>query len=148
MKISNSNRKEFAQLLSTTVDVADDEATLNETLDKLSLNDLERLKAYLSGNMSISLFFMLRFIVIYSFLGGLLVYFVYSYQGNTKIIAIAFGLLLGILIERILLIVQVPLLTHSILTHRRRKYDRIVQVIETILKKRYLKELQNAIIDF
>lgn len=64
------------------------------------------------------------------------------------IIAFTIGILLGILLEGLLIIVKVPFLSHSILTYRRRRYDRIVQVIEVILKKRYLKELKSAIIDF
>ncbi|MBC2172643.1 hypothetical protein [Listeria booriae] len=148
MKISRSNRKRFSQLLSTVVDVADDEVTLNITLEELSLTDLEQLKAYLSGSMSTNLIHILKFIIIYSFFGSSLVYLVYIYQTNTMMIAFTIGILLGILLEGLLIILKVPFLSHSILTYRRRKYDRIVQVIEVILKKRYLKELKSAIIDF
>ncbi|MBC2262996.1 hypothetical protein HCB37_00570 [Listeria booriae] len=148
MKISRSNRKRFSQLLSTAVDVADDEVTLNTTLEELSLTDLEQLKAYLSGSMSTNLIHILKFIIIYSFFGSSLVYLVYIYQANTMIIAFTIGILLGILLEGLLIILKVPFLSHSILTYRRRRYDRIVQLIEVILKKKYLKELKSAIIDF
>ncbi|MBC1501801.1 hypothetical protein HB943_14460 [Listeria weihenstephanensis] len=148
MKISNSDRKRFSKLVSTIVEDADDDVTLNRALNKLALDDLERLKTYLSGSMSINPFYLLRFIVIYSFLGGLIIYFVYIYQTNAMVLSFAIGLSIGVLIEGILTIVKVPLLTHSIVTYRRRKYDRIVQVIEMILKKRYLKELKNAVIGF
>ncbi|MBC6315319.1 hypothetical protein [Listeria grandensis] len=148
MKILKSDLQKFSQLIEIISEDGDNEIKLQESLSKLTIEDLERLKSYLSGTRSLTPYSAFFLILSNSFLGSLAVYLVFMYQTNPLILFIAPCIVLAILLEFFLVIVKVPLPAHLILTHRRRKYDRIVQVIETILKKRYLKELQNAILDF
>ncbi|MBC6307993.1 hypothetical protein HCJ66_00370 [Listeria sp. FSL L7-1582] len=148
MKIPKSDLQRFSHLIEIICEDGDNEIKLQENLRKLTIEDLERLKSYLSGTRSLTPYNAFFPILSNSFLGGLAVYLVFMYQTNPLILLIAPCIVLAMLLEIFLVIVKVPLPSHSILTHRRRKYDRIVQVIEVILKKRYLKELQNAVIDF
>ncbi|AQY51155.1 hypothetical protein PWEIH_12215 [Listeria weihenstephanensis FSL R9-0317] len=148
MKISKSEHVKFSQLFSNIEAYANDEKNLNQTLNALSLENLEHLKAYLSGTIYLTPYHHIKSIIMCSFVGTPIIYFLFLHQANIFFSFIALLILLFIEIKLFHIAYKPPVHTHVILAHRRRKYDRIVQVIETILKKRYLKELQNAIIGF
>ncbi|KGL45293.1 hypothetical protein DUK53_01480 [Listeria sp. SHR_NRA_18] len=148
MKISKSEHMKFSQQFSIIEKHADDENMLTEVLEEMPLEDLEHLRAYLSGTMSLTPYSHIKSIFMYSFVGMSVIYLIFLYQTNTWLSFTAIILLLVVEFRLFQVAYSPPVNTHVILAHRRRKYDRIVQVIETILKKRYLKELQNAVINF
>ncbi|EUJ26062.1 hypothetical protein [Listeria cornellensis] len=144
MKISKSEHMKFSQLFSTIEKHADDENMLNQALKEIPLEDLEHLKAYLSGTMSLTPYSHIKSIFMYSFVGMSVIYLIFLYQTNTLLSFTAIILLLVVEFRLFQVAYSSPIHTHVVLAHRRQKYDRIVQVIETILKKRYLKELKKC----
>lgn len=144
MIIIKNDLEPFSKLLSTVKEQADDITTLNETLDSLSLEELERTKAYFSGTGTRISFYQLRTIIIGSFIVGMMIFILNMFQEHFFVAVIAVIFLLVCVIELFRTAFTFPIRTNLALAYARGKYDRVVNLIDIILAERYAEVRKNS----
>lgn len=141
--ISKKDLDPFSKLISTLTEKADDIIALNEALDSLSLEELERSKAYFSGTGKRTSFQQLRTIIIGSYTAGMMIFFLTMFQEYFFVAVIAVLFLLICFIELARPVFTLPVKPNLALAYARGKYDRIVGLIDVILIERYTEIRKN-----
>ncbi|MBC2262997.1 hypothetical protein HCB37_00575 [Listeria booriae] len=149
MKTPKTELDNFTKLLTGLIKQSDDVEALCYALNRLTLEELEKVKTYLSGSATSVISIRQREIVIGTFLSGMLIFLFNMYQSN--LIVFFFWVLFSVtcVLEFLcLLLAKKPIYKHISLAFDRTKYDRIVAIIDIILNKRYENELQKTIEKF
>ncbi|MBC2325280.1 hypothetical protein [Listeria booriae] len=149
MKTPKTELDNFTKLLTGLIKQSDDVEALCYALNRLTLEELEKVKTYLSGSATSVISIRQREIVIGTFLSGMLILLFNMYQSN--LIVFFFWVLFSVIcvLEFLrLLLAKKPIHKHISLAFDRTKYDRIVSIIDIILNKRYENELQKTIEKF
>ncbi|MBC1812492.1 hypothetical protein HCA60_08370 [Listeria booriae] len=137
MRISQKNSNSFSQLISTIAEKADDIEILNEALDSLSIEELERTKAYFSGTGTRTSFYQLRSIVMGSFIAGMMIFLLNMFQEYFFVAVISVTFLAVCASHLFIIALTFPVMLNVRLAYVRGKYDRIVSLIDIILTERY-----------
>ncbi|MBC1401683.1 hypothetical protein [Listeria booriae] len=137
MRISQKNSNSFAQLISTIAEKADNIEILNEALDSLSIEELERTKAYFAGTGTRTSFYQLRSIVMGSFIAGMMIFLLNMFQGYFFVAVISVTFLAVCVSHLFIIALTLPIMLNVRLAYARGKYDRIVSLIDIILTERY-----------
>ncbi|EUJ26058.1 hypothetical protein [Listeria cornellensis] len=137
MIITKKDLEPFSKIISTVMEQADDITVLNATLDSLTLEELERTKAYFSGTGKRTSFQQLRTIVIGSFIAGMMIFLLNMFQDYFFVAVIAVAFLLICVIELVRPLFTSPVRPNLALAYVRGKYDRVVNLIDIILAERY-----------
>ncbi|MBC2193709.1 hypothetical protein HCB37_00580 [Listeria booriae] len=137
MRISQKNSNSFSQLISTIAEKADDIEILNEALDSLSIEELERTKAYFSGTGTRTSFYQLRSIVMGSFIAGMMIFLLNMFQEYFFVAVISVTFLAVCASHLFIIALTFPVMLNVRLAYARGKYDRIVSLIDIILTERY-----------
>ncbi|MBC1357662.1 hypothetical protein [Listeria booriae] len=137
MRISQKNSNSFAQLISTIAEKADNIEILNEALDSLSIEELERTKAYFAGTGTRTSFYQLRSIVMGSFIAGMMIFLLNMFQGYFFVAVISVTFLAVCVSHLFIIALTFPVMLNVRLAYARGKYDRIVSLIDIILTERY-----------
>ncbi|MBC2165922.1 hypothetical protein HCB26_05010 [Listeria booriae] len=149
MKIPKIELENFSNLVTGLIEQSDNIEALCYALNRLTLEELERVKTYFSGSATRVLAVRQREIVMGTFLSGMLIFLFNMYQSN--LIVFFFWVLFSVtcVLEFLrLLIAKKPIHKHISLAFDRTKYDRIVSITDIILSKRYENELQKTIEKF
>ncbi|EUJ46453.1 hypothetical protein [Listeria riparia] len=149
MKTPKTELDNFTKLLTGLIKQSDDVETLCYALNRLTLEELEKVKTYLSGSATSVISIRQREIVMGTFLSGMLIFLFNMYQSN--LIVFFFWILFSVtcVLEFLrLLLAKKPIHRHISLAFDRTKYERIVSIIDIILNKRYENELQKTIEKF
>lgn len=149
MKTPKTELDNFTKLLTGLIKQSDDVEALCYALNRLTLEELEKVKTYLSGSATSVISIRQREIVMGTFLSGMLIFLFNMYQSN--LIVFFFWVLFSVtcVLEFLrLLLAKKPIHRHISLAFDRTKYDRIVSIIDIILNKRYENELQKTIEKF
>ncbi|MBC2256919.1 hypothetical protein [Listeria booriae] len=149
MKTPKTELDNFTKLLTGLIKQSDDVEALCYALNRLTLEELEKVKTYLSGSATSVIAIRQREIVMGTFLSGMLIFLFNMYQSN--LIVFFFWVLFSVIcvLEFLrLLLAKKPIHKHISLAFDRTKYDRIVAIIDIILNKRYENELQKTIEKF
>ncbi|KGL45291.1 hypothetical protein DUK53_01490 [Listeria sp. SHR_NRA_18] len=144
MIIIKNDLEPFSKLLSIVKEQANDITALNETLDSLSLEELERTKAYFSGTGTRTSFHQLRAVIIGSFIAGMMIFILNMFQEYFFVAVVAFMFLLACVIELFRTALTFPVKTSVSLAYARGKYDRVVGLIDIILAERYAEVRKNS----
>ncbi|MBC1501802.1 hypothetical protein HB943_14465 [Listeria weihenstephanensis] len=145
MKIPKIELENFSKLVTGLIEQADNIEALCYALNRLSLEELEKVKTYFSGTATRVVGIRQREIVMGTFLSGMLIFLFHLYQSN--LIVFFFWALFSVtcVLEFLrLLLARKPIHQHISLAFNRTKYDRIISISDIILNKRYEKELQNT----
>ncbi|MBC1558012.1 hypothetical protein HB911_04740 [Listeria booriae] len=143
MKIPKIELENFSNLVTGLIEQSDNIEALCYALNRLTLEELERVKTYFSGSATRVLAVRQREIVMGTFLSGMLIFLFNMYQSN--LIVFFFWVLFSVtcVLEFLrLLLAKKPIHKHISLAFDRTKYDRIVSITDIILNKRYENELQ------
>ncbi|MBC1357663.1 hypothetical protein [Listeria booriae] len=149
MKTPKTELDNFTKLLTGLIKQSDDVEALCYALNRLTLEELEKVKTYLSGSATSVISIRQREIVMGTFLSGMLIFLFNMYQSN--LIVFFFWVLFSVtcVLEFLrLLLAKKPIHRHISLAFDRTKYERIVSIIDIILNKRYENELQKTIEKF
>ncbi|MBC2172644.1 hypothetical protein [Listeria booriae] len=149
MKIPKIELENFSNLVTGLIEQSDNIEALCYALNRLTLEELERVKTYFSGSATRVLAVRQREIVMGTFLSGMLIFLFNMYQSN--LIVFFFWVLFSVtcVLEFLrLLLAKKPIHKHISLAFDRTKYDRIVSITDIILSKRYENELQKTIEKF
>ncbi|MBC1913041.1 hypothetical protein HCJ57_01465 [Listeria booriae] len=149
MKIPKIELENFSNLVTGLIEQSDNIEALCYALNRLTLEELERVKTYFSGSATRVIAIRQREIVMGTFLSGMLIFLFNMYQSN--LIVFFFWVLFSVtcVLEFLrLLIAKKPIHKHISLAFDRTKYDRIVSITDIILNKRYENELQKTIEKF
>ncbi|MBC6300085.1 hypothetical protein [Listeria booriae] len=149
MKIPKIELENFSNLVTGLIEQSDNIEALCYALNRLTLEELERVKTYFSGSATRVLAVRQREIVMGTFLSGMLIFLFSMYQSN--LIVFFFWVLFSVtcVLEFLrLLLAKKPIHKHISLAFDRTKYDRIVSITDIILSKRYENELQKTIEKF
>lgn len=149
MKTPKTELDNFTKLLTGLIKQSDDVEALCYALNRLTLEELEKVKTYLSGSATSVIAIRQREIVMGTFLSGMLIFLFNMYQSN--LIVFFFWVLFSVIcvLEFLrLLLAKKPIHRHISLAFDRTKYNRIVSIIDIILNKRYENELQKTIEKF
>ncbi|MBC2315891.1 hypothetical protein HCC18_03460 [Listeria booriae] len=149
MKIPKIELENFSNLVTGLIEQSDNIEALCYALNRLTLEELERVKTYFSGSATRVLAVRQREIVMGTFLSGMLIFLFNMYQSN--LIVFFFWVLFSVtcVLEFLrLLLAKKPIHKHISLAFDRTKYDRIVSITDIILNKRYENELQKTIEKF
>ncbi|MBC1401684.1 hypothetical protein [Listeria booriae] len=149
MKTPKTELDNFTKLLTGLIKQSDNVEALCYALNRLTLEELEKVKTYLSGSATSVISIRQREIVIGTFLSGMLIFLFNMYQSN--LIVFFFWVLFSVtcVLEFLrLLLAKKPIHKHISLAFDRTKYDRIVSITDIILSKRYENELQKTIEKF
>ncbi|MBC2035765.1 hypothetical protein [Listeria booriae] len=149
MKIPKIELENFSNLVTGLIEQSDNIEALCYALNRLTLEELERVKTYFSGSATRVIAIRQREIVMGTFLSGMLIFLFNMYQSN--LIVFFFWVLFSVtcVLEFLrLLIAKKPIHKHISLAFDRTKYDRIVSITDIILSKRYENELQKTIEKF
>lgn len=144
LRISKKALDPFSKLLLTISKEADDIKVLNETLDSLSIEELERTKAYFSGTGTRISFYQLRNVLIGSFMAGIMIFLLNMFQEYFFVAVIALLFFLACLTELFRTALTFPIKTNLALAYSRGKYDRVVSLTDIILAERYAEVRKNS----
>ncbi|MBC2372074.1 hypothetical protein HBP98_08695 [Listeria booriae] len=143
MRISKKNLDSFSKLISTIAEKADNIETLNEFLDSLSIEELERTKAYFSGTGIRTSFYQLRGILMGSFIAGMMIFLLNMFQQYFFVAVVAAIFLIACVSQLFITALTFPIMPNVGLAYARGKYDRIVGLIDVILIERYTEIRKN-----
>lgn len=133
MRITKKELEPFSKLLLTIHEQADDITSLNETLDSLSLEELERTRAYFAGTGKRTTFQQLRTIIIGSFIAGMMIFLLNMFQVHFFVAVIALAFLLFCVLELARPLFIFPVRANLALAYLRSRYDCVVSLIDIIL---------------
>ncbi|MBA3925271.1 hypothetical protein [Listeria rustica] len=149
MKITKIELENFSNLVTGLIEQSDNIESLCYALNRLPLEELEKVKTYFSGSATRVVAIRQREIIIGSFLSGMLIFLFSTYQSN--LIVFFFWALFSVtcVLEFLrLLLARKPIHKHISLAFNRTKYDRIITITDIILNKRYEDELKNTLEKF
>ncbi|MBC2023518.1 hypothetical protein [Listeria booriae] len=149
MKISKTELENFSKLVTGLIEQADNIESICYALNRLTFEELEKVKTYFSGSATRVVAIRQREIIIGSFLSGMLIFLFSTYQSN--LIVFFFWALFSVtcVLEFLrLLLARKPIHKHISLAFNRTKYDRIIAIADIILNKRYENELQSTLEKF
>ncbi|AQY51153.1 hypothetical protein PWEIH_12225 [Listeria weihenstephanensis FSL R9-0317] len=137
MIITKKDLEPFSKLISSIMEQANDITVLNATLESLTLEELERTRAYFSGTGKRTSFQQLRTIVIGSFIAGMMIFLLNMFKNHFFVAVIAVAFLLICVIELVRPVLTSPVRPNLAVAIARGKYDRVVNLIDIILAERY-----------
>ncbi|MBC6315318.1 hypothetical protein [Listeria grandensis] len=146
MRIPKIELNNFSNLITGLIKQADNIEALCYALNKLTLEDLEKVKTYFSGSATRIVAVRQREIVMGSFLAGMMIFLFNLYQSNLVVFFFwALFFFTCLLSFFHLLLARKPIHQQIKLAFNRTKYDRIVSIADIILNQRYENQLQNTI---
>ncbi|MBC6307998.1 hypothetical protein HCJ66_00395 [Listeria sp. FSL L7-1582] len=144
MKTDKKELEDFSKIIELLIEKArnNDTEAICYTLNKLTLQDLEKVKTYFAGNGPRAVFFQLRTIIIGTFIAGMMIFYTNKYQ-DVVIVSLLSTLFLLVCIGELfrLFFAQKPIKNYLSIAANRSKYDRIVAMADIILNKQYEKDI-------